>query len=773
MSRLVRGIGARRGQALTLLVLGVVVVAGCLVATTFSQLTDTPPGSAGVLLLLGAAALAAQAAAAARGRRPEIALAQIRGRHGMGLFAYLLAEPVAVLIVATVLGVIAGREIAGVAARAWLTSETASSLHVTSLGWLAVAVAVVVSLVAVVAGSWRSVREPLIEQLDAARRPKPAATLMLFGQTLVVVAAVLAGYQAARSSGARGGWAGIADPALLSPVLLGLAGGQVAAWGLRLGAAVVVPQTSTSGKLSTFLAVRRLARRSDTAFGTRLVIAAAVVAAVTLNATAAVASWRAEGTRLELGGPQRFTVEAGALAAYNVSHAVDPDGRWLMALVGAPDESEPYRRVFADTVRWREVVGSFLATTAAAGVAESLPEMAGGTDSFVAHGDRVSVDFDTEAARQLERESLTVTYVNARDQVQLATLTPKDEVLTAGTTQLSARLHGCAAGCVVYELDVDGRAPRGSGGALIISSIDFGGLNLLEQASWTEPSDDSQPRVASQRDGVLRVDLLRFAYRVTLVADLARDQLAAVATPGLTLDREHKQPVAYSIDGASRPVHVVGTAPGLPLVGRQGMLLDLASALTFGGRSIAEATAYVVARADTPAAVLSELTNSGLVSSPARFESLLDAKQRSQDAQGVRLYALLSLFAALIAGIGLLAALGGQREEREQEAASLRVSGVPSRHIAAAYRVEAGWLAGCTFVVVAVGGWIASRLSIGALPLVTRSSYDPVLSSRPSLGLLLAVAAGAAALVGLLTLAVTRRIAGRSPPSSLRGGDGQ
>src|SRR6476469_7385895 len=100
-----------------------------------------------------------------------------------------------------------------------------------------------------------------------------------------------------------------------------------------------------------------MARRSDTVFGTRLVIAAAVVTAVTASATTAVQAWQDEATRLSLGGPRQFSVDDGALAAYNASRAADPDGRWLMAMVGVPDGSEPYRRVFADTSRWDAVVG--------------------------------------------------------------------------------------------------------------------------------------------------------------------------------------------------------------------------------------------------------------------------------------------------------------------------------------------------------------------------------------------------------------------------------
>ena len=77
------------------------------------------------------------------------------------------------------------------------------------------------------------VREPLIEQLDASHRPTPAAAVVLFGQTGVIVAAAIASYESTQQPARATGWAAIADPSLLTPVLLGLAAGQAAVWLVR------------------------------------------------------------------------------------------------------------------------------------------------------------------------------------------------------------------------------------------------------------------------------------------------------------------------------------------------------------------------------------------------------------------------------------------------------------------------------------------------------------------------------------------------------------
>jgi len=118
--------------------------------------------------------------------------------------------------------------------------------------------------------------------------------------------------------------------------------------------------------------------------------------------------------------------------------------------------------------------------------------------------------------------------------------------------------------------------------------------------------------------------------------------------------------------------------------------------------------------------------------------------------------------------IGLAASVAGQRGERQREAASLRVSGVRARHIRAAHRKEASWLGICAFVVVGLTGWLASRLTLEGLALVPQSPYSVRLTPEPSLPVLIAVAAAAGALVGVVTLVANRHIARRSPPSMLR-----
>jgi ABC-type lipoprotein release transport system permease subunit len=779
MSQLTRGIFWRKGQAITLFLLGTVVVAGCLVAARFSELTDTAAGSVGIILVLGVVALSVQAAASARSRRSEIALAQIRGRQGFRLFSYFLTEPITILLLAAVAGVFLGRLITELAADRWLDASSQDAARIGGLGWASVALAVAASIGAVVAGSWRTVREPLVEQIDAGHRPRPAATLVLFGQTLVIVAAGVAAFQASQKAGSKDGWAGLVNPALLSPILLGLAAGQLAAWGIQAAASLATRRTGDPRGIGRYLAVRRLARRSDSVFGTRLVIAAAVVAVVTASATTAVNAWQDESTRLNLGGPRQFKVDEGAQAAYSASHAADPDGTWLMAMVGAPDGSEPYRRMFADTARWDAVVGDFLQGTGAAGVSDQIEALQGTGDPVrQLTGDTASATFTNASLLDTYHAAVTITYTRRDGSVQLVSLKPKrpspDDA--EGSTTVTKPLTGCEDGCTLSKLTVEGTLFRqyfgdgeqvpGPPPFIVVTDVSFAGEQVLEDQVWT-PVDPESAGKTNQDGSTLNVQVNRRGDPIDLEPAGLEQDLAAVTTPGLELGSSGDGHVAYGVDGGKHPVDEVGTVDALPLIGRSGALLDLPRALGRGS-TIATAQSYVVARADTPQSVLDDLDATGVVGDQEQFGPSLDRAQRQPDVQGVRLYTLMSLFAALIALVGLASSVVGQRDERQREAASLRVTGVRARHIKSAHRREALWLGACAFVAVAVTGWGAARLTVGSLSLVPETAYSPTLDGDPQWSTVLPVAVAAALAVGVITLFANRRVARTSRPSMLR-----
>ena len=196
-------------------------MAGCLVAAQFSELTDTPAGSIGILLLLGVVALErpgsgdrpSRAARRSHWHRSEDARASAcsstsspsRSRSSCsrrspgcssgGSGHRLAADRVA--------GHRAGPHADGTIGRAGVDRRWRGRACVVGCG-----------------GRRELAHRPgAAGRADRRRRTarRPAATLVLFGQTLVIVAAAIAAFQASQDAGSRDGWAGDRQPRAAQP----------------------------------------------------------------------------------------------------------------------------------------------------------------------------------------------------------------------------------------------------------------------------------------------------------------------------------------------------------------------------------------------------------------------------------------------------------------------------------------------------------------------------------------------------------------------------
>ncbi|HET8959137.1 ABC transporter permease, partial [Nocardioides sp.] len=355
MNRTLRGVWARRGTLLPLLLLTAVVVAGVVAVVALAAGSRTSAAVAVPLLALGLVAVPTSGRELAATRRREIAVARLRGVTSGQLAATLAVEPLLVLLVGSAAGTVVGALVAAAADRLWVGAESSLGLNVLP----AVAMIVVVGLTAVLVGMAGALREPLADQVSVAERPRAASTAALFGSVLVLVAAVVATYRSSVVDAADPGWVVLAGPALV-----GLALGQITVWVVRLLAAAGVRWTSSSS-LPGFLATRRLARMAEAASPIRLVVAATVVAAVSLTGAQQVGQWSEATARMRVGAPYRIALEdTDATDALRLTRDLDPDGAWLMAATVVPDEgSVPARRAFLDVSRYDAVIGDFYSGT--------------------------------------------------------------------------------------------------------------------------------------------------------------------------------------------------------------------------------------------------------------------------------------------------------------------------------------------------------------------------------------------------------------------------
>jgi putative ABC transport system permease protein len=783
-----RAVRARLGQSLALFAMGVAVVAGCVVAVGYSRVTSGTVGAAGPLLLLGVVALAGVGAASARARRFEIALAQLRGRYGVRLLRAAVTEPVLILVVATLAGTAVGWLVTRTAVHAW-ADETAT-FEMTSTEWSTVAAVLVVSILVVIAVSWRTTYQPLPDKLSGVARPVPASAVGTFLSLLVLLGAAVSVYQA-RSHGVRhADWV-----SFLSPALLGLAAGQIGVWLLALLARAATGVTSLNRSIGWFVTLRRLTRVADTANVVRIVVAAVAVAGVAGSAWVGADSWRDSTARMRAGGAITYVVPNGGLQAYAASHQADPHGRWLMAMSAAPAlSSGSYRDVFVDTPRWGRVVGSFFAGTPLASVSAQVAHVPA-ERAATARGNAISVTFtaasvqqnvpSARAVRRIQRHQQSVgypfvplafriSYVDSSGDLQTQFVPRHADIrpspVRPGVVGYSVPIHvagrsgpPCALACTVSTVEVQGRT---SPGAVRVTGMSFGDLQLLPLLGDGVLHGSYSAGRAQRTPGGLDLTL-RDPYSTHRLPWRSHEgPSSALVTPDVKLERSGGKPIVYGLDGEPRAVDVSGEVPALPLLGRNGVLLDLGGALQRAGSQIPGSRALVAARADTPEAVLATLKATGAVSRQHLVGETLATIRRSGTAQGTLLYTLIAAFGLLIAALSVVAAVAEQRTERRREAAALRVVGVTSDTVTAGYRGEAGVLGVAVLVVGGIAVWVGCRALLGVLPLVDPGQFGLPFEVAPRLGLI-AVVAGAAALLVALGVFVGFRLVGRSSPPSL------
>ena len=765
LARTLRGAWSRRGTLAPLLALTTVVVAGVVAVLGFSEAAGTSGALAVPLLLLALVALPTTGRELAAARRDEIALARLRGLEGGELYVLLALEPLLVLVLGGLLGGGLGLLVAHRSAGAWLTDPAALTGLVGADALTAAVLVVLAGLVALLVGMGAALREPLADQVAAVARPRRTTLASAFAQVLVVVGAAVAVYRSSVTS--TDGTGGPDLVVLAGPALVGLAVGAAALWLLRLVARRWVRHRGPRAGLAGFLAARRLARVAGAGAALQVLVAAAVVAGVALTAAIQVEQWTERSARLVAGAPLRIDLETDAEPALELTRRLDPDGRWLMAAVLVPGEgSVPARRAFLDLSRHERVLGGFHDDTSAAGLATVVDELvadeaAAGTAGPVEGTEVVATV--SGVSRRLEGRVRPEVLLTLRDvtggsrQVRL-----RLEVGLDGAPDTASTEVRCAEGCEPVAITLQ-RRPGDSQLPWTLDSLVLGDQDLLER-DWS-PAEETR---GDRPGGPVPVagGLLAVTSSTPLVAvpDAGSAAVPVLATRSATWDGD---PVLDSPGGLDLPAQVVARVPALPLVQADGVLADLPRALGGSPPTVPVAEVVVLARADTPTALLDEVldeTGGDLRSLEQVHAALSDDTGAAQ----ARVYLLVAGFGLLVALLVLGTAVARERPAWLRDVAALRVVGLDVRRVRGAGRLEVAGL-----VVVSVGAallgtaagvlWLLGDLALVEVPdhaVALRTSLDPL----PVLLLGLVVAAVVALVVGR----GRRPSAERSRPAILR-----
>ena len=275
------------------------------------------------LVLVALALLTRLLMAASELRVPELALASLRGLSVRQLWALGLAEPVMLLVLATPVGVVVGLAMAWGLARAWLVPGLPLPLPPASLQAAVLVTGAGLAVAVLAVGS--VLRVSLSAQLTGVRRPGVPRRALVLSQLLLVAAAIaVVGSKLVGGEGSRPDLTDLVLPVLVA-VVLGLATTRLVA-----GAAGAWTRRSTSGSLGGFVAARALSRRQE---GTLVIIPVTVAVAIgvfSLGIYSAAATWRDSVASTRAPADAVWASPLSLRATYDLTHKLDPDGRWLM-----------------------------------------------------------------------------------------------------------------------------------------------------------------------------------------------------------------------------------------------------------------------------------------------------------------------------------------------------------------------------------------------------------------------------------------------------------
>jgi putative ABC transport system permease protein len=615
-------------------------------------------------------------------RDGELALAKLRGLRGRRLAAHALTEPVALVLVAVPLGLLAAWAAVGLLARRVLLPGT--PITAPPGVWWAVGATAAGSVLACALAARRSVRMPVADQL---RRQRPAAGTAGPTATAVLLTLAVVGIVLVLSLG-RGAQAAL--PALLTPVVVSLAAGLVVGRAVQFLMRLAAARTHR-WSLGPYLAVRQLARQASLTQVTALVTVATAVSGFAAGAYVVTASQREAQARLDVGAERVVHVAplrtADLLAA---GRTADPHGRWAMAAVQRDESGEPVLAV--DSTRLGTAFAVPRGALARPGEFGRLVP-AGIPQPLVVRGSTATVRI---AESYFFAKGVTVG-------VQLRVATPGGTLRSTllgsldsrpgRSATLTAAVPACAKGCTVVSLFITRTSGIGEViGTVELTSLTIGGRTYpFTEADWrparleeSEPDSavTSSVRALSDPPGGVA---LRFEASPSITPGMVRrdvpTELPAVVSDQtrLSLIGTRQLVGGSTLEGGDVPFAIVGRTPAVPRSGR-GSMVDLELASRVDPPRSAGLDFQVWLGESAPADAVARLTAAGL--KVLRVESRTERRTELDDAEPARAQLLLlgAGGAVLVAGVaGIATVLAAAARRRAVESAALHAMAVPGR----------------------------------------------------------------------------------------------
>jgi hypothetical protein len=738
----------------------------------------------GQLLLLGWYVLFMVAASAAEARAGEVALAKLRGLSPGSTVAFGMLESVLLLVVAVPVGVAAGALAVRAVAGAVFGSDTLVTFPATA--WLSAGVAAAGGLLAAVLGAIATFRRPVLAQWRRANRDPGARSAVA---DAVVVALAAAGLGSLWWGGALSGDR-IDVLALAAPGLLALAGALVGARLLPLGVQGGVRATRGSRRIGLFLALRQVRRRPG---GLRLV---AVLATAFALATFSVLAWsvfaanRHDRAATETGAARVVSIDPyGQPDVRGVLDRLDPGGHDAVAVLnissvaaspsadlGSDDgPSKAAMRLLAvprdrlaDVAFWRPDFGAATLRQVTGALATPLPR------PVEVRGDALRLTATDRTATHAPM-NLSVQLTTSDGRLVTAALTP------AAGGHLQAAVPCTASPCRLRAVTLARVTPGlyPVVGVLTVTAVEQHGQGWTAVPGATDPGrwQPANPTVPGLDEPVEKIGAgLTISYAAPGTVNRIGAQAAAPAHIPAVATTDYAPPAGTRTlvldvpTGAPLEVDAVRTVGVLPRAGDRGVLVDLDALIAvrpFGYADLLPNEIWLGAGA--PADLPDRLAAAGVVVTGVTSVGQREVVLRHEGpALSVTLMLAGAAAAALLAAAGAVVNLHVLGRRRAFELAAMRSLGVRRLSMAAAVGAEQAVVVGFAIVLGVGLGVLGARLALPAVPeYADLPSYPPLLV-RLDPWLVVAVAAGLAALLGVALLASGYVLLRAAVPSRLR-----
>jgi hypothetical protein len=408
----------------------------------------------------------------------------------------------------------------------------------------------------------------------------------------------------------------------------------------------------------------------------------------------AAADWRASDAATIVGADVSYDTQLGMDQAVALTHQLDPDGKWLMAIAAQHDGAS--ETLVMDTPRLPRVGLWPDSWTPGSSASDIARELESNRPSVNLVGSQVSLTVDNRVTGEFKAISATL-HITEPDGTRTSVVVGP---FPQGVSTASTPLPDCHDACLVTQLSFGG--PGGLTGEMHGEArvTDFRVddtvvPDALTQAwrVWpglfnTPVGVEGEPQLSG---GAL---VVKFNARsANSYASITPNDVPAVRP--VVLGRQARPPIVKRVNGDLKlrddfvnfSVHPVTTAESMPVLGPAGMLIDY-TMFTRDMQIIAASTfVSILARSDTPASVVAALADRG-ITKPETLSNTRDLLDQDAFARALNLYLVVTVIVILLALAGLGANLAVQMPARRRDAASLRVVGLRRRSIISAVVAE-------------------------------------------------------------------------------------